>query len=82
LFVLSTILLAFASIFIPFFRIALALELLLYFSIMLSVGLRMALRRRKPYLFLGLPLAIPIMHVSWGSGFLWSILTASFQKNV
>lgn len=81
LFVLSTILLGFASIFIPFFRIVLALELLLYFSIMLVVGLRVALRRRKPYLFLGLPLAIPVMHVSWGGGFLWSVLTAGFQKN-
>ncbi|MCI0609859.1 MAG: glycosyltransferase family 2 protein [Anaerolineae bacterium] len=82
LFVLSVILLGLASIFIPLFRIVLAVELLLYFSVLLFVGLRVALRRRKPYLFLGLPLAIPVMHVSWGSGFLWSILTAGFQKNV
>ncbi|HXQ37913.1 MAG TPA: glycosyltransferase family 2 protein [Anaerolineales bacterium] len=82
LFVLSVILLGLASIFIPILRILLAIELLLYFSILFLVGLRVAWRRRKPYLFLGLPLAIPVMHVSWGSGFLWSILTASFQKNV
>lgn len=82
LFVLSVILLGLSSIFIPILRGMLALELLLYFSVLLFVGLRVALRRRKPYLFLGLPLAIPVMHVSWGSGFLWSILTASFQKNV
>lgn len=82
LFVLSLVLLALGSIFIPILRFVLAGELLVYFSVILYAGLRSALRRRRPYLFLGLPLAIPIMHVSWGGGFLWSILTAGFQKNV
>ena len=81
LFVLSVILLAFASIFIPFLSILLVLELLLYFSIVLYAGLRAALRQRKAYLFPGLLLTIPIMHVSWGGGFLWSILTAGSQKH-
>lgn len=81
LFVLSVILLSLASIFIPFLSILLALELLLYFSVVLYAGLRAALRQRKAYLFPGLLLTIPIMHVSWGGGFLWSIFTASFQKH-
>ena len=81
LFVLSVIVLGLVSIFIPFAGILLVLELLFYLSVLLFVGLRVAVRRRKPYLFLGLPLAILVMHVSWGGGFLWSILTASFQKN-
>ena len=81
LFVLSVILLGLASIFIPFLSILLVLELLLYFSIVLYAGLRAALRQRKAYLLPGLLLTIPIMHVSWGGGFLWSILTAGFQKH-
>ena len=81
LFVLSVIVLGLASIVLPVLSLLLALELFLYFSILLFVGVRVALRRRKAYLFLGLPLAIMVMHVSWGGGFLWSVITASFQKN-
>jgi hypothetical protein len=75
------ILLGFASIFIPLLGILLALELLLYFSIVLYAGLRASVRQRKGYLIPGLLLTIPIMHVSWGGGFLWSIITAGFQKH-
>jgi hypothetical protein len=56
-------------------------ELLLYFSIMILAGLYAAFQQRKAYLILGLPLAIPAMHLAWGSGFLWSILISSVQKN-
>ena len=81
LFVLSVLMLGLASIFTPSARFLLALELLFYLSVLFFVGLRVAVRRRKSYLFLGLPLAILVMHVSWGGGFLWSVLTAGFQKN-
>ncbi len=81
LFVLSLILLALGSIFIPFGKLLLAAELILYFFIMILAGLHAAIRDRKPYLVLGLPLAIPTMHISWGSGLLWSIIVSRFQKN-
>ena len=81
LFVLSVVVLALLSIFFSFARIVLAAELLLYFSILILAGLRAALQQGKTYLVLGLPLAIPAMHLAWGSGFLWSILASSFQKN-
>jgi len=81
LFVLSLIGLALVSIFTPFVRFILIGELLLYFSIMILAGLYMALRQQKPYLLFGIPLAIPAMHITWGSGFLWSILTSSSKKN-
>ncbi|HET9913607.1 MAG TPA: glycosyltransferase family 2 protein [Anaerolineales bacterium] len=81
LFVLSLIGLAILSIFLPFARILLAAELIFYFSIMILAGFVVALQQRKAYLILGLPLAIAAMHISWGSGLLWSILTASFQKH-
>jgi len=81
LFVLSLFVLALLSIFVPLARPVLIGELILYFSIMILAGIYMAIRQRKPYLVVGLPLAIPAMHITWGSGFLWSILESSFSKN-
>jgi glycosyltransferase involved in cell wall biosynthesis len=81
LFVISLIGLAVLSFFIPVAGILLAAELLLYFSIMILAGLYAAVQQRKAYLISGLPLAIAVMHLSWGSGLLWSILTSSFQKH-
>jgi glycosyltransferase involved in cell wall biosynthesis len=81
LFVLSLAVLIFASIFLPVARLILAGELLLYYSVLIFAGIRAGFRRRKPYLFLGLPLAISIMHISWGGGFLRSMLTPDHKKN-
>ena len=81
LFVLSLLLLALGSIFIPFARLLLVAELILYFFIMILAGLQAAIRDQKAYLVLGLPLAIPTMHIAWGSGLLWSIIVSRFQKN-
>ena len=81
LFVLSLFSLAVLSVFIPFAGILLAAEFLLYLSIMTLAGVQAARRRRKAYLILGLPLAIFAMHISWGSGFLWSTLASSTQND-
>jgi glycosyltransferase involved in cell wall biosynthesis len=80
LFVLSLLGLVLLSTFFPFARILLAAELLIYFSIMILAGLYAAIQQRNASLIFGLPLAIAAMHLSWGSGFLWSILTSSFQN--
>src|SRR5258706_5462826 len=81
LFILSLISLSLLSIFIPVARIALMSELILYFFIMTLAGLSVAFRQNKMYLVLGLPLTIPVMHITWGGGFLWSMLTSSKPKN-
>lgn len=81
LFVLGLIGLTLLSIFLPLARVLLAGELFLYFSIMILAGLQAALQQRKAYFIVGLPLAIAAMHLSWGSGFLWSILSSSFGKH-
>jgi len=52
----------------------LALEIVLYGTVLLLAGLLSALRHRRIYLFIGLPLAIATMHLAWGSGFLWSLI--------
>lgn len=61
----------------------LTLEIALYITVLFLAGLVSALRHRKPYLFIGLPLSIATMHLAWGSGFLWSIITSILdrQKN-
>jgi len=81
LFVLSLLIMTLLSFFIPFAVYGLALEIMLYFSIMTLAGLYVAFRQRKPYLIFGLPLIIAVMHSSWGSGFLWSMLNLSKKTN-
>jgi hypothetical protein len=76
LFVLSLIGLVTLSVFIPAFWWVLAAEAFIYISILFLAGARAALRHRKPFLLSGLALAISIMHIAWGSGFLWSMLTS------
>ena len=56
-------------------------EILLYFSVLFLAGVRAAQKRKKPLLVVGLPLAIATMHLAWGSGFLWSLLTSLVKKN-
>ena len=81
LFVLSLLGLIVFSIFEPVGLFVLAGELLFYLLIMFLAGLQSAMRRGNLYLTVGLPLAIPVMHISWGSGFLWSILMSGSRKN-
>ena len=76
-FVLSLIGLGLASLFLPAAGWLLAAELVVYFSILLIAGAQAARKHHKIFLLPGLPLAITAMHVSWGSGFLWSMLTSS-----
>lgn len=76
LFVLSLVGLGVLSIFFQFAGWLLAGELILYFSILLLAGLLVAIKHRNVYLLPGLPMAIAAMHISWGSGFLWSMLTS------
>ncbi len=76
LFVLSLIFLILVSFFYPPAWRLLGVELILYFSVLLLAGFHAAIKHRKLYLLPGLPLAIAAMHISWGSGFLWSMLTS------
>lgn len=76
LFVASLIGLALISILFPPGRWLLAAEIILYFSVLLLAALHAAIKHRKLYLLPGLLMAISAMHLSWGSGFLWSFLTS------
>jgi glycosyltransferase involved in cell wall biosynthesis len=81
LFVLSLIVFALASLFIRFPALILAAELVFYIFILFLAGIQTSSHEKKPYLVIGLPLAISVMHISWGSGFLWSILPSRNNKH-
>ncbi len=67
-----------AALFLPIFRIIIALEILVYAFVLAACGLLAAFHLKKPFLALGLPLAISIMHIAWGTGFLWSMINGIF----
>jgi glycosyltransferase involved in cell wall biosynthesis len=76
LFVLSLLALGIISIFLPLAGLVLLAEIALYLLVLAAAGLHAAVRQSRPLLLPGLLLAIATMHLSWGSGFLWSIFFA------
>jgi hypothetical protein len=81
LFILSILVLSFATIFISLAGLVLAVEVVVYLFILFLAGAQAGLQRKETYLAIGLPLAISVMHISWGSGFLWSILRSGINKD-
>ncbi len=77
LLVVSFIILAVAGIFSPIFLWLLALETFLYASALIVAGVQMAIKSRDLPLAAGAPIAIAIMHFSWGLGFIFSLLRGS-----
>lgn len=80
LFVLSLIALSVLSLWLPVAFYLLVLQLFLYFFILGLAGLKLAIERKKGYLFFGIPLAIFTMHLAWGAGFLFSGLSSLFKN--
>ena len=73
-FLLSLIVLALFSIFWSQARMGLVVEAGLYTSILLVAGLRLAQQRKDARYIIGIPLAIAAMHLTWGIGFLVSVV--------
>jgi glycosyltransferase involved in cell wall biosynthesis len=63
-----------SSLFIPVARYLLGLQLFFYFGALIAAAIRAAIKQKKLFLIPGLPLAICTMHLSWGSGFLKSMI--------
>ena len=61
--------------------LVLTLELFVYGTALLGAGVLSSLRHRKPYLSIGLPLSIATMHLAWGGGFLWSVITSLWNES-
>jgi succinoglycan biosynthesis protein ExoA len=81
LLVLSLVILLIAGILWEFTRWLLAVEILLYLGIIILVSSRLAIRKKNPGLLIGVPLAIATMHLSWGAGFLWSMVYLLIDHN-
>ena len=61
-------------------RWLLLLELTIYTMALFVAAVLSSFQQRKFYLLIGLPLSIATMHLAWGGGFLWSMIT-SFVEN-
>lgn len=77
LYVLSLVVFALLSFWLSLFRWILLFEVVVYLLVLLAVGFGLAWQKKDPGLFLGVPLAIMCMHLTWGSGLLWSLLTSN-----
>lgn len=63
----------------PWFTAArwlLGIELLLYFLVLAAGSVKAARKQGDPRLVVLVPLAIAVMHLSWGAGFLWGTVAA------
>ena len=77
IFVISLLLESVLALILPVLGWLLVFELLAYFGLLGLAALRIAIKRKDFFLIIGLPLSIAVMHITWGSGFIWSI----FQKS-
>jgi len=80
LFVLTIVSLVVLSIWFPWTLWILLVEIAFYGLIIMVAGIQRALKMRDAWLAIGLPIAIAIMHISWGLAFLWSFLKAIVGK--
>ena len=62
-------------------RWLLLIEIILYLFILLAVSVQAGLHNHKLFLVVGLSLSILIMHLSWGGGFLLSLISSPLIKN-
>jgi glycosyltransferase involved in cell wall biosynthesis len=60
-------------------RIGLGIEILLYLLVLWIGALQVAVHQKDLRLWVGVPLAIVTMHISWGAGFLWSLITSNIK---
>jgi len=81
LFVLSLICLSLISIFISGLSILLFSEIIVYLLVLATAGVVVAFHQHRPLLAPGLLIAIMTMHITWGGGFLWSLVSSPFNKN-
>lgn len=73
-FVLSLLVLGVFSFWWSAARWLLILEFFLYCLVLLAVGFQVSMKKKDPALILGVPLAIAVMQLTWGSAFLWSLI--------
>jgi glycosyltransferase involved in cell wall biosynthesis len=76
LFVVSFPILAFLGIWLTWARWMLFLEFVIYLLALFIAGVDAAVEHRDLSLIVGVPLAIATMHFSWGTAFIWSMISS------
>jgi succinoglycan biosynthesis protein ExoA len=79
-FILTWLVFGVLSFWLPIARWLLVIEAVVYGSVLAFSGVQIAIRCRNLCMSLGLPLAIIVMHFSWGTAFLWSAGKLLVQK--
>jgi glycosyltransferase involved in cell wall biosynthesis len=74
LFVAGLFVFSILAFFLPVMRWFLLFMVSTYLAILLVAGLILAMKNRDLMLIPGIPLSIGVMHLSWGSAFLWSLV--------
>ena len=80
LFVLGLLAMMFAAFWIPAVRWLLLGVMVLYIGALIISGLDVVLESKKYSMLVGVPIAIAVMHISWGSAFIWSLIETVVQK--
>lgn len=80
LFVAALISLTTLSFFIRWFGWLLLLQIGIYAFVLLIVGLMISWRKKDISLLISTPLAMAAMHLTWGAGLWWSLITSFLQK--
>jgi hypothetical protein len=62
-------------------RIGLLIEVVLYLGVLITAAIPLAQKHQNANLVLLVPLAIATMHLSWGTGFLASLMPDKQSKN-
>jgi GT2 family glycosyltransferase len=81
LFVLGLLVLGLAGFWLPAARWLLLSVVVLYVGALVVSGLDVVLEKHKFSLLFGVPIAIAVMHLAWGSAFLWSLFAGAFGKS-
>lgn len=79
-FTASLVILMIAALFLPLMRWLLLFELGVYFLILAAGSIPVARKKRDLRFIIGVPLAIAVMHVAWGTGFLWSLIKSAVKS--
>ncbi len=68
------------GLFLPLARWLLGFELGFYFLALMAGAFPVVRRKHDLRYIIGIPLAIAVMHISWGSGFLWSLIQSAVES--
>jgi glycosyltransferase involved in cell wall biosynthesis len=80
IFTSSILVLAIGGLFSPLARILLLIELLVYFVTLMAGSISISRKKHDLRFIIGIPVAIAVMHLSWGTGFLWSLIKSAFES--